>query len=140
MATERRHDIDWLRVIAIGLLLIYHIAIVFQPWAVFIGFIRSSESLNGLWKPMSMLNVWRIPLLFFVSGMGVYFAMRKRNWKELVVERSRRILIPFLFGMVAIVPLHFLIFQSYYHLPSRDRKSTRLKSSHVSKSRIPSSA
>ena len=118
MATERRHDIDWLRVIAIGLLLIYHIAIVFQPWAVFIGFIRSSESLNGLWKPMSMLNVWRIPLLFFVSGMGVYFAMRKRNWKELVVERSRRILIPFLFGMVAIVPLHFLIFQSYYHLPS----------------------
>ena len=29
---ERRYDIDWLRVIAIGLLLIYHIAIAFQPW------------------------------------------------------------------------------------------------------------
>ncbi len=34
---ERRYDIDWLRVIAIGLLLIYHIAIVFQPWAMFLG-------------------------------------------------------------------------------------------------------
>ncbi len=28
--TNRRYDIDWLRVIAIGLLLIYHVAIGFQ--------------------------------------------------------------------------------------------------------------
>jgi hypothetical protein len=117
MTTERRHDIDWLRVIAIGLLLIYHIAIVFQPWAMMIGFIRSEELMEGLWKPMTMLNVWRIPLLFYVSGMGVYFAIRKRNWKELLLERSKRILLPFLFGMIAIVPLHFLVFQEYYHLP-----------------------
>ena len=40
MKAERRHDIDWLRVIAIGVLLIYHIAIVFQPWEMFIGFIK----------------------------------------------------------------------------------------------------
>ena len=117
MTTERRHDIDWLRVIAIGLLLIYHIGIIFQPWAMFVGFIRSEELMQGLWKPMSMLNVWRIPFLFYVSGMGVYFAIRKRSWMELLLERSRRILIPFLFGIVAIVPLHFLIFQRYYNLP-----------------------
>ena len=117
MTTERRHDIDWLRVIAIGLLLIYHISIVFQPWAMMIGFIRSDEPMESLWKPMTMLNVWRIPLLFYVSGMGVYFATRKRNWKELVLERSKRILLPFLFGMIAIVPLHFLVFQKYYKLP-----------------------
>ena len=113
--SERRYDIDWLRVIAIGLLLIYHVAIVFQPWALFIGFPQSNGSLESLWIPMSMLNVWRIPLLFFVSGMGVYFAMRKRNWKQLVIERGRRILIPFLFGMLAIVPLHVFIWQAFYH-------------------------
>ncbi|MGB5171827.1 MAG: acyltransferase family protein, partial [Eudoraea sp.] len=117
MKTERRHDIDWLRVIAIGLLLIYHIAIIFQPWAMFIGFIRSDESLEALWIPMSMLNVWRIPLLFFVSGMGLYFAMGKRNWKQLLLERTKRILLPFAFGIVAIAPLHFLIFQKYYNMP-----------------------
>ena len=117
MTTERRHDIDWLRVIAIGLLLIYHIGIIFQPWAMFIGFIRSDDLLESLWKPMTILNVWRIPLLFYVSGMGVYFAMRKRVWKELLLERSRRIFLPFVFGIVAIVPLHFLVFQKYYNLP-----------------------
>jgi glucan biosynthesis protein C len=117
MTTERRYDIDWLRVIAIGLLLIYHIAIIFQPWAMMIGFIRSDEPMESLWKPMSMLNVWRIPLLFYVSGMGVYFATRKRNWKQLLLERSKRILLPFLFGIVAIVPLQFLVFQENYNLP-----------------------
>lgn len=116
MKPERRHDIDWLRVIAIGFLLIYHIAIIFQPWAMFIGFIKSDQPLEVLWKPMTMLNVWRIPFLFFVSGMGLYFAMRTRNWKQLLAERSKRILVPFLFGIVAITPLHMFIFQKYYHL------------------------
>lgn len=117
MTTERRHDIDWLRVIAIGLLLIYHIAIIFQPWAMFIGFIRSDKPVENLWKPMTMLNIWRIPLLFYVSGMGLYFAMRKRNFWQLLFERTKRILLPLLFGIVAIAPLHIFIFQKYYNLP-----------------------
>ncbi|MEJ2004086.1 MAG: acyltransferase family protein [Cyclobacteriaceae bacterium] len=112
---RRRYDIDWLRVIAIGLLLIYHTAIGFQPWGVLIGFIQNSESLESIWIPLSILNIWRIPILFFVSGMGVYFAMRKRSWRELISERARRILLPFLFGMLAIVPLHILVWQYYYN-------------------------
>jgi hypothetical protein len=115
MLTDRRYDIDWLRVIAIGLLLIYHIAIGFQPWGVFIGFIQNGEALESIWNPMSMLNVWRIPLLFFVSGMGVYFAIQRRNWKGLLLERTKRILLPFIFGMLVIVPLHVWLWQYYYH-------------------------
>ena len=112
---NRRYDIDWLRVIAIGLLLIYHIVIGFLPWGVFIQFIQSNTSLESLWMPMTMLNIWRIPLLFFVSGMGVYFAIRKRNWKQLLVERSKRILLPLVFGVLFIVPLHILLWQKYYN-------------------------
>jgi len=114
-STNRRYDIDWLRVIAIGLLLIYHIGIGFQPFGVLIGFIQSNKPLDALWIPMSMLNIWRIPLLFFVSGMGVCFAIRKRSWKQLLLERARRILLPFLFGMFAIVPLHVFLWQLYYN-------------------------
>ena len=112
--TNRRYDIDWLRVITIGLLLIYHIAIGFQPWGVFIQFIQNETTLEWLWVPMSMLNIWRIPLLFFVSGMGVSFAIRKRNWKQLLLERTKRILLPFLFGVLTIVPIHILLWQKYY--------------------------
>lgn len=115
MFTEtRRYDIDWLRVIAIGLLLIYHVAIAFQPWGVFIGFMQNNDSLEGLWTLMSAINIWRISLLFFVSGMGVAFAMRKRTLNQLLGERTRRILIPFVAGSLLIVPLHLLLWQHYY--------------------------
>lgn len=111
---SRSYDIDWLRVIAIGLLLVYHIAIGFQSWGVFIKFIQSDQSLDTLWIPMTMLNVWRIPLLFFISGMGVCFAMHKRNWKQLLLERTKRILMPFAFGIFFIVPVHLFLWQKYY--------------------------
>jgi len=112
--TERRHDIDWLRVIAIALLLIYHIGIVYQPWGKYIGFIQSEETSMAIWIPMALLNVWRIPLLFFVSGMGVCFALRRRNWKQLLLDRTKRILLPLIFGSFFIVPIHVFIFQKYY--------------------------
>jgi glucan biosynthesis protein C len=115
----RRYDIDWLRVIAIGLLLIYHVAIGFQSWGGMIGFIPSTKPWAALWTPMAMLNVWRIPLLFFVSGMGVYFAMQQRTWKQLLTERTLRIALPFVFGMFAIVPLHILVWRYYYNMEPR---------------------
>ena len=111
---NRRYDIDWLRVIAIALLLIYHIALVFQPWGVYIGFIQSAETSEAIWIPMALLNVWRIPLLFFVSGMGVCFALRRRDWKQLLMDRARRILLPLIFGSFFIVPIHVFIFLKYY--------------------------
>lgn len=113
--TNRRYDIDCIRVIAIGLLLIYHVAIGFQPWGMMIAFITNEQSWVSLWIPMTMLNVWRTPLLFFVSGMGVYFALQNRNWNQLLAERSKRILLPFLFGAIAIVPIHLYLWQRYYH-------------------------
>lgn len=115
-ATNRRYDIDWVRVIAIGLLLLYHVAIGFQPWGVMIGFITTTKPWTALWTPMTMLNVWRIPLLFFVSGMGVYFAIQNRNWKQLILERAGRILLPLVFGVFAIVPISTLLWQYYYKM------------------------
>lgn len=113
--TNRRYDIDWIRVIAIGLLLIYHVAIGFQPWGMMIAFITNKQSWSSLWIPMMMLNVWRIPLLFFVSGMGVYFALQNRNWKQLITERAERILVPFIFGALVLVPIHLYLWTNYYN-------------------------
>jgi glucan biosynthesis protein C len=115
---NRRYDIDWLRVIAIALLLIYHIAIGFQPWGIMIGFITNKDPWPSLWLPMTMLNVWRIPFLFFVSGMGAYFAMQHRTWKQLMTERALRILVPYLFGMVCIFPISSRMLQYYFKWPS----------------------
>lgn len=116
MNTERKYFIDWIRVIAIALLLLYHTAIGFQPWGMMIAFITNAESWGSLWIPMAMLNVWRIPLLFFVSGMGLYFTFQNRNLIQVITERARRIFVPYLFGFFFIVPIHLYLWQNYYKL------------------------
>ena len=112
----RRYDIDWLRVIAMWLLIIYHIGVAFQPFGGFVGFITNEKSLDYTWPAFQILNIWRIPLLFFISGMGVFFAMRRRNWYQLIGERSARILVPLIYGSLAIVPLHLYLLQSYQNV------------------------
>ena len=115
---NRRYDIDWLRVFALGLLIIYHISIVFQPWAYFIYFPQSEKPIESIWLVMGLINIWRIPLLFVISGMGVYLAMRSRNWKELIKDRTKRILLPLTFGSLIIVPIHVYIYQAFTGLGS----------------------
>jgi len=106
----RRYDIDWLRAIALGLLIVYHTAIIFQPWAFWIQFPQSEEPWEGLWLAMAMLNTWRIPLLFFIAGMGAWFSIRRRGWGKMLGERSLRILLPLIFCGLTLVPLFAAIY------------------------------
>lgn len=116
-AAQRRHDVDWLRTLALGLLIIYHVVISFQPWASDIFFPQNSESLEWLWIVMAIINVWRIPLLFLISGMGVRFAMERRSWRQLLRERATRILLPFVFGVFFIVPIGLAAVLAFYGYP-----------------------
>ena len=65
---------------------------------------------------MGLINIWRIPLLFIISGMGVCFAMRRRNWKELLKDRAKRILLPLIFGSFFIVPISGYLYQEFNNL------------------------
>lgn len=102
---QRRYDVDWLRTLAMALLIVYHVVLCFQPWAALTGFPQNNPTLEGVWPFMAMINIWRIPILFLVSGMGVRFAMERRDWKQLLKDRTLRILIPYLFGIVALQSL-----------------------------------
>ena len=110
----RRHDIDWIRIIALGMLIIYHAVIAFQPWGHLISFIQNKESLEFLWLFMMIFNIWRIPILFMVSGMGAFFALRNKNWKEFLKDRSVRILFPYIFGFFFICPITLFFAATFY--------------------------
>jgi surface polysaccharide O-acyltransferase-like enzyme len=102
MMTERHYDVDWLRTAAMALLVIYHATLIFQPWAQEFGLPQNSDTLEESWVLMSMFNVWRIPIVFMISGMGVRFSMERRDWKALLRERTLRILVPFLFAIIVL--------------------------------------
>ncbi|RXJ74653.1 hypothetical protein CS022_03625 [Veronia nyctiphanis] len=114
---ERRYDLDWLRVIAVLLLIVYHCAIAFQPWAHKISFIQNVELMEGLWTAMEAMNIWRIPLIFVISGFAFASAMRARSVKEALIERTTRILVPAVFCSLLLVPLQFFVFQHYENIP-----------------------
>ncbi len=65
---------------------------------------------------MAMLNVWRIPLLFMISGMGARYAMERRDWKQFLADRGLRIAVPFVFGFFFICPITDYVLSSYYSL------------------------
>lgn len=99
--TMRRHDLDWLRVLVFGLLIIYHVGMFFVPWN---WHIKNATIYDDLRWPMIFVNQWRLPILFVISGMGTYYALSKRNLRQFNIERSLRLGIPLLFGMLIIVP------------------------------------
>ena len=98
---ERRHDIDWLRVIAFSLLIFYHTGMFFVPWDFHFKNSQTSD-LFELW--MAPLSQFRLPLLFMISGMGSYFVLKHRKSGAFFRERSVRLMLPLLFGMFVIVP------------------------------------
>lgn len=93
--------VDWLRVIAFTLLIFYHTGLVFVDWGYHIQNNQFSESMK---LPMLFLNQWRLPLLFFVSGLGVRFALGKRSSGTFIRERFIRLFVPLVVGVLFIVP------------------------------------
>lgn len=100
--SERRIDLDWVRIGAFGLLIFYHVGMLYVSW----GFhIKSVYSLTWLEPLMLFLNPWRLSLLFLVSGVATRFMLGKYRLDSFVHARSARLLVPLIFGMFVIVPL-----------------------------------
>ncbi|WP_456621157.1 MULTISPECIES: acyltransferase family protein [unclassified Bradyrhizobium] len=99
--SERRIDLDWVRILAFGLLIFYHVGMLYVSW----GFhIKSQHRLIWLEPVMLFLNPWRLSLLFLVSGVATRFMLGKYRLAEFARARSVRLLIPLIFGMLVIVP------------------------------------
>ena len=101
--TERRHDIDALRVIAFALLILYHVGMVYvHDW----GFhIKSPHQWEWLQWPMVAANRWRMELIFLLSGIALGLSRSATRPVRMAGRRSRMLLVPLLFGMFAIVPV-----------------------------------
>lgn len=98
----RHYGIDWLRIGAFGLLIIYHVAMVFAPWP---WVVKWPETLPSLIVPMALLTPWRIPLLFVVAGFATRrLIARMPSIGVFAHQRSLRLLVPLAFAMLVLLP------------------------------------
>lgn len=101
LANARRADLDWLRVLAFGLLILYHAGMAWSGWS---WHVTSPESIDWLREAMRFLNRWRMPLIFLVSGGAVMLALGTRTPGAFVADRLKRLALPLVFGMIVLVP------------------------------------
>ena len=101
MTASRRSDLDWLRVLAFGLLIAYHAGMAWSGWS---WHLTSADDIDWLREAMRFVNRWRMPLIFVVSGAAIMLALGSRPAGVFAMDRVRRLLVPLVFGMIVIVP------------------------------------
>jgi glucan biosynthesis protein C len=97
----RRYDLDWVRVITMLLLLLFHSGRLFNytPWH-----LKNAETAVGIEIYIHFFNYWGMPMFFLVAGCAAWFSLGVRKPGQFVLERFLRIFLPLIFGILIIVP------------------------------------
>ena len=98
---ERRYDLDWVRIGAFLLLILYHIGMYYVNWDWHVKSPHASPAIEPL---MLLTSPWRLSLLFLVSGVATAYLLESKGERGFLGRRSVRLLVPLVFGMLVIVP------------------------------------
>jgi len=99
-ALSRHFALDWLRIFAFGVLIFYHVGMYFNSE----GWHAKSVHANTSMEPLMWLSSpWRLPLLFFISGVAIRFLADKLGAARFASDRAARLLPVILFGMYVVV-------------------------------------
>jgi len=109
LSSERRYDLDWLRVLGVLLLIPFHVALIFvlQPYTIM--YIRDVVNSPALSVTTGFIHMWHMPMLFLISGGATYLALGFRSAGQYVRERFLRLFIPLIFGLLTHVPFTIYI-------------------------------
>jgi peptidoglycan/LPS O-acetylase OafA/YrhL len=104
--TARLHYLDWLRVLAILMVFLFHAVHPFDfgDWQV-----KNVDQSEILTIILLLLAIWGMPFFFLVAGAGSWFALQKRTGRQYLRERFFRLLIPFIVGAILFSPIEYYI-------------------------------
>jgi peptidoglycan/LPS O-acetylase OafA/YrhL len=97
----RRYDLDWVRIGAFLLLILYHVGMYYVTWD---WHVKSPYASTAIQPLMLLTSPWRLSLLFLVSGVATAYLLERQALRGFLGRRSARLLVPLVFGMLAIVP------------------------------------
>ena len=98
---QRLYFLDWVRILAFFVLIFYHVARYYDSEDWHVKSVLASPAIDSL---LMLSTPWRLSLLFLISGVASRFMLDKLQVGEFLRQRSWRLLIPLLFGMLVIVP------------------------------------
>jgi peptidoglycan/LPS O-acetylase OafA/YrhL len=99
---SRRHDVDWLRVLAVYLLFVFHVAMVFNPAPFY--HIRNGEQSFAMLVVAGFISLWHMPLFFLLAGWSAHASLASRGTAGFAKERVLRLWVPLVAGCVLLMP------------------------------------
>jgi peptidoglycan/LPS O-acetylase OafA/YrhL len=93
--SQRRNDLDWLRLFAILVVFFYHTSRFFnlEDWH-----IKNPSTYFGVEVWNSFATIWMMPLIFVISGASLYFGLEKGGAGRFVKDKVLRLFVPLLVG------------------------------------------
>jgi glucans biosynthesis protein C len=107
ITAARRPEFDVMRAFVVAGLVVFHSAMVFASGVSW--FVKAPHPSLGFTVFLVWGSLWGMPLLFLVSGMAARYAMRTRSVAAFARERLARLLVPFVVGLVVLVPPMFYL-------------------------------
>lgn len=98
----RQYYLDWLRVLSIFLVFVYHTARIFGGESFHINNLRTYAGVDSF---TAMLTIVGMPLLFLVAGASAYLSLGKTAPGRYMKERVLRLLVPFAAGLLTHIPI-----------------------------------
>ena len=106
---QRYHDLDFVRAAAMLLGLLLHVCIFFMPpekyfWGSgdYSGDILNAQFLN-------FIHLFRMQLFFLLAGFFAELVVDRKGLSAFVLDRLKRILLPFVVGVLVMVPVFTLL-------------------------------
>jgi peptidoglycan/LPS O-acetylase OafA/YrhL len=102
---QRQYDLDWLRVLAILAVFVYHCALIFGPDP---SSIKNSTTYQFVDDWSDFAGAWGLPLVFIISGASAFYALGKVGPGKFVKGIVARLLVPLVLGIFT-----HIVFQVY---------------------------
>lgn len=115
--SQRRYDLDWLRVILILMIFVFHSGRFFDQMYWHVKNPATYPSLD-IWA--GFLTSWVMPTIFVISGASLFFAMGKGSGKknaslQFLLNKVMRLLVPLVVGIFTHVSLAVYLERLTHH-------------------------
>lgn len=97
----RRRDLDVMRELIVASLIFFHTARIFDQFSFYV---KNEPPELAVTFFVAMAAFWGMPLIFVIAGFAIWHSLQKRTWVAFVRERLLRLFIPWLIGLLLIVP------------------------------------
>lgn len=103
--SKRRREMDLMGMLIVGGLVMFHSAQIFGSPDHYVKNTQqgmAAEMVANLF--LSFASMWGMPLMMLIAGTAIWYSMRKRTAGQFLLNRVRRLLIPYITGMVLVFP------------------------------------